>query len=126
MAKFKPIRITDPAELNAAKDFALTVRRYHREKAAMMKRFQKEQEEFEQAFRKNFRDCYRRVTMNHLPDPDEAFNSNTHVVDAQYAMEHDVAFIVEVANADNPPDELSEMEEDIEDFPGSLVRMSTH
>jgi hypothetical protein len=130
MAKFKPILINSGPELEAARDFQLYSHKYRREKEAMMKRFQKESEEFEAAYRKSFRECFRRVTMNYLDDPDEAFVGNTHYVDCTYVLEHGVAFINKNQNPQNPddyqPEEDSDLEEEIEDFPGSLLRVRTH
>lgn len=76
----KAIKLTDPKELQAAKDYLELSKKLNEHVMFLTKKHEKEMEEVGVAFRKLFREKFVTVTHKHLKDPESAFESQTHLI----------------------------------------------
>lgn len=103
----KPIKITDERAIDAAKDFAQARKQMQKDFALLQIKQSKELNDFMAGWRKTFRDYFRIATEGVLPDPDDAFSKETHVLDLSYVEFGDVYLCAKPA--ENPG--LEEAEE---------------
>lgn len=96
----KPIKLSTPDEVEAAREMDLTNKQFNKLLTAMQQRHTKELEDTMTEYRKIMRDLFLRATKNHLSDPYEAFTKNSHYVNYAF-LEHGDVYLCEV----NPTDE---------------------
>lgn len=103
----KPLKITDPRGIDAAKDFAQTRKQMLKDFSLLQLKQAKESNDLMAEYRKRFRDLFRIATGGLLDDPDEAFSKESHVLDISY-VDFDIAFVVP------KPQENQKLEDDEE------------
>lgn len=89
----KPLKITDPRGIDAAKDFAQSRKQMLKDFSLLQLKQAKESQELMADYRKRFRDLFRIATSGLLDDPDEAFSNETYVLDISY-VDFDIAFVI--------------------------------
>lgn len=103
----KPLKITDPIGLDAAKDFAQTRKQMQKDFALLQLKQSKEVQDFMGEYHKRFRELFRIATGGLLDDPDEAFSKETHVLDISY-VDFDIAFVVQKPQENQMPEQDEE------------------
>lgn len=103
----KPIKLTEERAIEAARDFAQARKQMQKDFALLQLRQSREVQDMTSSYRKQFRDYFRIAAEGHLPDPDEAFSKETHVLDLSYVDYGDV-YLLAKPSENPPPDDEEE------------------
>jgi hypothetical protein len=101
--KLKPIQLTDPRAIDAAKDFAQTRKQLQKDYALLQMKHSREINDLMASYKKQFRDQFRIAAGSVMDDPDEAFSASTHALDISY-IDFDIVFLVPKA-PENPTED---------------------
>jgi hypothetical protein len=95
------IKITDPEELEIAKQWRDANQNLADEAALLNARHEQEKKDWLAKHQKTNRDFFRALTKSHLPDPDESFKTGEWFADIGYIHLHGDAYLIK-ANSPKP------------------------
>lgn len=102
------IKITDPEELQIAKDYRDALSTLQDEGTALAVRHDQETKNFLARHKKINRDFFTRLTEKHVPDPHEAFRTGEWYCDISYVHLHGEAYIVHNLKQNAPTEDDEE------------------
>lgn len=94
----KLIKLTNPKEIQAARDFIALRKTFGEHLAFVRKQQAQELQELSTLFGKRFRDCFVQIAQKHLKDPESAYLEGTHCIISDALEDFGDAYLVKTTD----------------------------